>query len=273
MLGMQCVYGTSLEERPDQLARLAALVLDSRWKYRFRLINIGHVPGRPLTPVFSGIIPASKLDAAVSESLLSTSTERVLFGVSRSRQSELDTARFSVEPGRGTPLDGAYPYTARAHWFVPDETNREAAARAWLELQHEILRLLGAIHGVVIASTDFDVLGIELWLSNVDRNGIAVHPDPAEISSYAVHRRTLGDEYIRAPRWGTYLKPAHVAAVGGRDRIVDFVKPPVVRDVGELLYVQLSERVGDALAPETEVRRRVFAELLAPITMPRLESR
>ena len=51
------------------------------------------------------------------------------------------------------------------------------------------------------------------------------------------------------------------------------MKPPVVRDVGELLYVQLSERVADALAPETEARRRVFADLLAPITMPRLESR
>jgi hypothetical protein len=270
---MQCVYGTSLDERPDHLARLAALALDSRWKYRFRLINIGHVPGRPLTPVFSGIIPASKLDAAVSDSLLSKSTERVLFGVSRSRQSELDAARFSIELGRGTPLDGAFPYTARAHWFVPDDADREAATRAWLDLQHEILRLLGAAHGIVVASIDFDALGIELWLSNIDRNGVPVHPDPAEISAYAVQRHKLGDEYIRAPRWGTYLKPAHVAAVGGRDKIVDVVKPPVVRDVGELLYVQLSEHVADALAPETEARRRVFADLLAPITMPRLESR
>jgi hypothetical protein len=63
-----------------------------------------------------------------------------------------------------------------------------------------------------------------------------------------------------------------VTAIGGRDRIVSVVKPPVVRDVGDLLYVQLSERVSDALAPETEARRLAFADLLAPITMPRLES-
>jgi hypothetical protein len=46
------------------------------------------------------------------------------------------------------------------------------------------------------------------------------------------------------------------------------VKPPVVREVGELLYVQLSERLADATADETRRRWRAFAALLAPITLP-----
>jgi hypothetical protein len=147
-----------------------------------------------------------------------------------------------------------------------------AAAREWLELQHELIALVGGLNAVIVATTSSDIVGIETSL--VDRwvDGRSMHPDPGEIGAYATRRRKLGNEYVRAPRWGTYLKPEHVTAIGGRDRIVSVVKPPVVRDVGDLLYVQLSERVSDALAPETEARRLAFADLLAPITMPRLES-
>lgn len=42
----------------------------------------------------------------------------------------------------------------------------------------------------------------------------------------------------------------------------------VADDVGDLLYVQLSATVADALAPATEARRRALADLLAPITVP-----
>ncbi len=46
------------------------------------------------------------------------------------------------------------------------------------------------------------------------------------------------------------------------------MKPPVVRDVGDLLYIQLSASVDDALAAETEARRQSLSELLAPILVP-----
>jgi hypothetical protein len=44
-----------------------------------------------------------------------------------------------------------------------------------------------------------------------------------------------------------------------------------VHDVGDLLYVQLSASVDDALAPETEARRQAFIELLKPIIVPPAE--
>jgi len=50
------------------------------------------------------------------------------------------------------------------------------------------------------------------------------------------------------------------------------VNPPVVRDVGNLLYVQLSERIADETADETRRRWRAFVDLVAPITMPPLET-
>lgn len=82
-------------------------------------------------------------------------------------------------------------------------------------------------------------------------------------------RNELGERYVRPPGWGTFLRPSHIEAVGGRARLLELVQPAVVEVVGPLLYVQLS-RLGDALAPETEARRRALAELLAPITVPLL---
>ncbi len=272
MLGTHCVFSRVLDGDEQRLARLAKLVTDPRWVYRFKLIDIWHTPGRPPMPVFKGTIPATKLPPAASEALSSPSSQHVLFGVSRTRQSVLDTARLGIDLGRPVSMSAALPFEMRSIWYVPAD-RAEESTRAWLELQHEIVELVGALNGVIVATTDFHVVGIETSLVDVTMDGRSMHPHPDEIGAYAARRRLLGNEYARAPRWGTYLKPAHVAAVGGRDKIVDVVKPPVVRDVGELLYVQLSERVADALAPETEARRRVFADLLAPITMPRLESR
>ena len=81
-------------------------------------------------------------------------------------------------------------------------------------------------------------------------------------------RDELGERYVRPPGWATFLRRAHVDAVGGRDHLLAVVQPPVVHDVGDLLYVQLSASVADARTPAAEARRRALAELLAPITVP-----
>jgi hypothetical protein len=61
---------------------------------------------------------------------------------------------------------------------------------------------------------------------------------------------------------------SHVDAVDGREKLLATIQPPVVHDVGELLYVQLSSSVEEANAPATEDRRQAFIELLAPILVP-----
>lgn len=271
LVGLHCVFHRVLDGDQERLARLATLVVDPRWLYRFKLINVWHTPQRPAVPVFKGTVPAAKLRQSVTEAITSTSSQHVLFGVSRSKQDTLDTARFGIDLGRPLTMDVALPFEACSTWHVPADASDEAT-KVWLDLQHEIVELVGALNGVVIVTTNADIVAIETSLVSRTLNGRPLHPDPGEISSYGIHRRKLGEDYIRVPRWGTYLKPAHVAAVGGRDKIVSVVKPPVVRDVGELLYVQLSERVSDALAPETEARRRAFADLVAPITAPRVNA-
>jgi hypothetical protein len=119
-----------------------------------------------------------------------------------------------------------------------------------------------------MTTTDPYVDRVERWLSNVSVDGKPTHPDPEEISSYGAQLFKLGSQYIRKPRWGTYLKPAHVAAIGGRARLLEVVQPPVVREVGDLLYLQLSERVSDAESEFARKRWMAFAALVAPIVMP-----
>jgi hypothetical protein len=151
---------------------------------------------------------------------------------------------------------------------MPPDVLPNELATDWVELQHEILDTVGAIHGVIVTGTNEDVLSAEIWLSLRIIDGQVMHPRPEEIRSYNYKRWLLGHEYVRRPRWGTYLKPAHVAAVGGREKILQVVQPEVTRDVGDLFYVQLTAKVTEATSDTAKRRYQAFAELLAPITMP-----
>jgi len=57
--------------------------------------------------------------------------------------------------------------------------------------------------------------------------------------------------------------------IGARDKVIASVEPAIVRDVGPLVYFQLTERVSDALAPAAEMKRTIFEQLVAPLVPPR----
>lgn len=268
ILGMQCVYDGSLARSPERLARLADLVADPRWFYRFKLVQPATIPQMPDAPRFPGQVGAGRLRDAAREALSSPSTDSILFSMSKKEVG--DHADFNVPTGRRVIYESGSTYSANAKWRLPETPDPEAAAAAWVELQHAIVATLGAMHGVIVTGTNAWVIQAEIWLSLTSVDGKVMHPRPEEIQSYAAKRHLLGTQYIRKPRWGTYLKPAHVEAVGGRDKLLEVVRPPVVRDVGDLLYVQLSERVADATSEETRARYRAFVDLVAPITMPPL---
>ncbi|NVB85042.1 MAG: hypothetical protein HOV81_42135 [Kofleriaceae bacterium] len=261
---MQCVEDDALARDAARQSRLADLVVDPRWRYTFKLITPTYVPLGPSEPRFVGVVPAARMRDAAWQTLSSDNVTTAMFSISK--KDSLDHAHFDVRTGRdATP---SVSIRANARWRVPEGTDVDTAGAAWVELQHEIVETLGAKHGVIVTATNEYVLNAEVWLSLTSVDGKVMHPRPNEISSYAVRSRMLGNEYVRHPRWGTYLKAAHVAAVGGRDKILDIVKPAVVRDVGDLLYIQLTERVSEATSDVAKARYRAFAELLAPITVP-----
>jgi hypothetical protein len=264
LLGMQCVQDASLARDPACLARIAELVTDPRWMHRLKLITTVWMPGTPPAPRFPGVIPAAELRETAVEALSSPSVAQVMFSISQ--KDSLDHAHLDVGTGRLASDNIAVRSNARVR--IPADADRDAVATAWVELQHAIVETLGAIHGVIVTGTNEYVVNAEIWLSLTTVDGRVMHPNPDEINSYAVRKWELGHAYVRRPRWGTYLKPAHVAAVGGRERILEVVQPEVTRDVGALFYVQLTARVSDATSELAKQRAAAFANLLAPITMP-----
>ena len=83
-------------------------------------------------------------------------------------------------------------------------------------------------------------------------------------------RVELGTKYVRFPRWGTLYGRAHVEALVGVGKIVDTVKPAVVRELPAALYVQLTDSVATATGAEAAAKQRAFTELVAPLLPPPL---
>jgi len=263
VLGMQCVNEAF---DPGRAARLAELSADSRWFYRFKLIDAAKEPGQPPPPRFKGVIPAANLRATAQEVLSSPSVTRVYFGVSA--KEALDHANLTVATGRFPNPSSSIQSHARMR--MPADVLPNEVATDWVALQHAIVETVGGIHGVIVTGTDEEVVRAEVGLSlrTLGDTGQVLHPRPQEIRSYNYKQWLLGHQYVRRPRWGTYLKPAHVEAVGGREKIIEIVQPEITRDVGDLFYVQLTAKVTEATSDIAKQRYRAFAELLAPITMP-----
>lgn len=259
ILGMQCFQADALDAARRE--RIATLVTDPRWLHRFKLLTTVWLPGTPPAPELKGSIAESKLRGAALEVLASPSVASAMFSVS-SKES-LDHAHLDVNTGRAISINARSNARTRLN-----EADVDAAATAWVELQHAIIEQLGAIHGVIVASKNEYVVNAEIWLSLTTVAGQVMHPHPDEIRGYAARKDELGHAFVRRPRWGTYLKRAHVAAIGGRDRIVEIVQPEVIREVGELLYVQLTSRVSESTSDAAKRRFVAFAKLIAPITLP-----
>lgn len=268
-LGYYAIHNQAMHASQPAAERIAALLTDRRWPWQPSLVRPTQFPGRPAYAWPSGKVPAGKLRDTVTDILRSSQTTGI--HLVTSRQDTGNHAWLNVRSGQSEDNanhDAAFPFDALA---MCRTMSLPAGKRIgdWLELVHELTIALDAPHAVIWAGTDERPIVAMQFGVGGSRPDMVVDSPRYEITRVARSRAPLGARFVRPPAWGTYLAPAHVAAVGGRERIVAVVAPPVVREVGNLLYVQLSERVDDAVAPETETRRRVFAELLEPITVPR----
>ena len=250
---------------PATAARLVALLTDERWPWQPALVRPTQRPGHPLFPWPKGKVARADLGPTIAEVIASELTDGI--NLSSSRLDRGNNAWAYVQSGRMAAVhEGiAYPFESLA-------LCRDAAAPGqldgWLGVARDLASATRAVHGVVWVGTDEAVVMTRQFLNGRAQPKQA--PDHPHNESDRVRRvrRELGERYVRLPGWATFLRSAHVDAVGGRARLLAAVAPPVVHDVGDLLYVQLSTTVADALAPATEARRRALADLLAPITVP-----
>lgn len=267
-LGFWAVHRRRLYEEPAA-TELARLLTDERWPWQPRIVRPEQRPGYELYPWPRGKIAAAKLRGVVHDIVRSPLSLGICL-VTAQRQ-DLDLASLNVRTGQERPSDESslYPFHALT---LCRGTGLEAgkSIEGWLELMHELVQLIEAPHALIWASSDYRPIVARQYLTGSVRPENPPEHPAHEIRRANHARRELGARYIRDPAWGTYLGAEHVAALGGRARIVEAVQPPVVREIGALLYVQLSERVADALAPEVDAKRRAFVALCGSISAPQI---
>ncbi|MBK9036209.1 MAG: hypothetical protein IPL61_34025 [Myxococcales bacterium] len=248
------------------VAPLTRLLTDDRWPWLPSIVRPTQRPGQPLYPWRGGKTARAALPGVVADVLRSELTEGVNLVASRTEAG--NNAWYNVESGRPghRHASQSYPFDARGLCRTDVPTGK--GIDAWLALVRELAATLDPGNGIIAAEADERVLLARIFVQGSPQPRMPPDHPANESSRIARVRDVLGERYVRPPAWATFLRRAHVDAVGGRDHLLAVVQPPVVHDVGDLLYLQLSASVADALAPETEARRRALAELLAPITVP-----
>jgi hypothetical protein len=261
-LGFWCVFGRPLIDS-DRVAKVSALLTDSRWPWKPQLVRPMPAPGVGTYAWPKGKV--ADLRGTIEAVLHSEAATAIHLTVSKKDE---DNGAFVVVDN-GSPHavreSDAYPFRAvgLSRYPVPEGKSVDA----WHELVRELVLLLGAGHGVIWADDERFVVARQFVSGAAQARSAVDHPGN-EAHRINRAREHLGDRYVRFPGWATFLHRTHVTAIGGREKLLAIVQPPVVRDVGELLYVQLSASVEEANAPQAEARRQAFIELLAPILVP-----
>lgn len=264
-LGYYAVHKTAIHASDALAERVARLLTDGRWPWRPSLVRRTQLPGRPLYPFRMGRLPASERFAVVRDLLRSPDTDGA--NLVASAQDRGNHTWFHVDSGQERPSDRrvAYPFLARALCRVDGQT-----IGAWIELMHELSVAIDTPNAVILASDNEMAIIAMLYHTGGGPFPKGEHRDHPRYEIHRVNRARdwLGGKFTRPPGWGTYLAPEHLTAIGGREQIAEVVQPAIMRDVGRLLYVQLSERAEDALSPEIVARKRALWELMAPVTVP-----
>ena len=251
---------------PEAAARVVDLLTDPRWPWQPSTIRPTQRPGHAVYPWPKGRVARPGLRAAVADIFTSELSNGIDLVCART-----DTANHAwahVYNGRLAGHEREVAFPLESVMLCRDGTPPGKSVDAWLEIVRELAATLRAVHGAIwVDSDERMVRGRQYVLGTAQP---AKPPDFPANESARINRarRDLGDRYVRLPGWATFLRSAHVDAVGGRARLLAAVAPPVVHELGDLLYVQLSATVAEALAPATEARRRALADLLAPITVP-----
>lgn len=266
-LGFWFIHRTPLYEEP-RASRVTQLLTDPRWPWMPNIVRPTQFPGRELYPwkATGGKTARTALPNVVGDVLRSVSSEGV--NLMSSRTDPANHAWYYVENGRRDLRPD--PYQFKAIGVCRTNVPQGKSIDDWLAVMRELAATVQAAHGIICAEADERWTSGRIFLSGTPQARLPQDHPTNESSRVNRVRNELGERYVRPPAWATFLRRAHVDAVGGRDHLLATVQPPVVHDCGDLLYIQLSASVDDALAPETEARRRTFADLLAPITVPPL---
>lgn len=268
-LGLAAYFDRALWRVPERHERIASLLVDARW------------PWVPWWVSFTGV---HKRDDRKSVRVGGTTgTAPLLAGFASPQLTNLELNRTSKECTLATVLLDLGRNREDWGWEAPFRlwiTARCADLPAgksvaeWLTLAHDLVSELGVIQGTVGVWPTHNMAIGDTWLTRTildtpQREFRLGLPEnfATQIDLLQRWKKLLGRTYARHPRWGTYLNAAHVAAIGGEQRIREEVEPAQIRAVGELTYIQLTDSVETALTQTAGEKRRRLEALMAPIIL------
>ncbi len=265
-VGVAIYYATPPATVAGRIERLAQLLTDARWPWLPWWASYTAVDKRNDR---SSIRVGGKNGTAPLLDGMSSPTMRTLH-MNRARgDGNFTTVLLSL-------LRAGNPGTAMSTWITcrsaelpPDKTFED-----FIALTHDLVLALGSRHATIGAWPTFSHARCDTWQTRMildtpkgDIN-LGLPSDFSEqLSLLSEWGFLLGETYARHPRWGTYLHPGHVAAIGGLDRLRAEVAPARLDAVGDLLYVQLTDSIDTAMSPLATEKRLALEGLMAPILL------
>lgn len=271
-IGFVGYFNRRLFAEPDHVPTVARLLVDSRWPFPPTQSHFG------LSKQFTArtrIVKATgpKGAAHLAMGILDPKhrivhMDRTRSDVDASSNVSLDTGTVVIDADR----DNQYTVEGktRAH-DLPEGYD----VGSWIGLIHELMVACDIGCGVmpVWPSSTKCLSDIALMRITLDRprgdSNLGVAADFELQNSRANYwRREMGGIYVRHPRWGTYLRRTHIERIGGIALVREGVAPAKIVDLGDIVFIQLTDTPESGLTAEAELKRRALQTLMEPIVAP-----
>lgn len=267
-LGFAGYYATRICEDRARAERIASLLVDDRWPWppwwaQFWLRDKFGKSTR------SRKVVGTKGAAVIADGIASPDHRRL--SLYRSSDESDDFSHADLYTGRRVIcVDHETPFDVWGLTHAYDlPTGKDLGA--WVRMVHELMVAIDVASATIpvfkgkVSCLNDVTLSRRVTLSGVD----FVPPDYPRQNERAIHvREKLGGTYVRHPRWGNYLGRGHIAKIGGLDRIRAEVAPAQIVELGNLVFVALTNDPRDALTAECERKRSALEALMAPIVAP-----
>jgi hypothetical protein len=274
-VGFAAYFAIKLCDDPERAERFAGLCQDPRWPWQLTSVTFG-VRDKVAVSTRRQKLAAKDGIARLRDGILDPRNKHA--EIVHRANAEDNHAHLRVETGQQLAVP-SWPNPAELTGLVKgSDLSAGAALVPWLEVMHQIMLTLEVGNAI-----------LSMWPTERMANGdgtlsSTVLDTPSAVYNLGVNekfeaqndrviraRRQLGDKYIRHPRWGTYLRRAHLDRCGGLQRIRDTVPLAKVLELGgtgDLVYLQCTEHPSGALTTEGEQVRQALQDALAPIVAP-----
>lgn len=257
-VGISMFVAAGPSQRPETVDAYVEAFLSDVWMKPLRQLITQSVGGRT-HPRRAGLVPTAERSAVLRELLVHPD----LWEVTLSHRDKTTGHHASLDVGTRPDADGRH-VRVYGHQTLSGDAPRDDA---WVRTMLTLAEKIDAYHGVVPVMNPSGVRSEGSFVGH-RHNGVDTHPFPHEFARIRAVEGELGTKYVRFPRWGTLYGRAHVEAIGGIGKVVDAVKPAVVRELPSAVYLQLTDSVATATSAEAMAKQSAFTQLVAPLLPP-----